>query len=343
MATIREVAQRARVSVGTVSNVLSGAVPVSKRLRERVLEVVQELDYHPNYLARSLKSRQTKMIGMVISDITAPMFPLMIRGAQSAAWLQNYLLVMLDSDRQVEREEEILTALRTRRVDGILLAAAGTEHSHIRAVRDAGIPIVCLERELPALSLDCVLADHFGGARACVLHLASAGHRSIGFLHGDPNDPVEAERFRGYRQGLSDAGLRFDESLTEGSQAGLFEGYRAGAALLKREPRPAAILAADAMLAAGLLRASRDLGLRCPQDVAIAAFDDPFCCEILRPPLTAVAQPSYEMGIRAMELLLKRIQEPERRRSKMTLDTVLNVRESSGGGGVGLSSGASIT
>jgi LacI family transcriptional regulator len=336
MATIREVAAQARVSVGTVSNVLSGSVPVSKRLRDRVLAVVQELDYQPNHLAQSLKSRQTRMIGMVIRDITDPLFPQMMRGAKDAAWAQNYLLVMLDSDEKPEREQEILVALRTRRVDGILLAATGGEDSHIRAIRDAGVPIVCLEREIAGLGLDSVVADHFTGARDCVRHLFSAGNRSIAFLHGAPDNLVGQERFAGYRQGLDDCALSFDPWMEAGnrpgpgSKPGMDEGYRAGAALLARNPRPDAILAADAMLAAGLLRALRDQGLRCPEDVAIAAFDDPFCCDVLRPRLTAVEQPAYEMGVKAMEILLKRIQEPDRRRSKLTLDTILHIRESSG-------------
>ncbi|HTS74753.1 MAG TPA: LacI family DNA-binding transcriptional regulator [Bryobacteraceae bacterium] len=329
MATIREVAARARVSVGTVSNVLSGAVPVSKRLRERVLAVVQELDYQPNQLAQSLKSRQTKMIGMVIRDITHPLFAPMMRGAQDAAWLQNYLLVMLDSDRQLEREQQILAALRTRRVDGILLAATGIEQAHVRAICEAGIPVVCLERELPGLGIDCVIADHFEGARKCVAHLAACGNRSIAFLHGDTSDWIERERFGGYRQGLEDAGVEFDQSLQAGDHSGSDEGYRAAAALLDRRPRPAAILAADATVAAGLLRAVRDRGLRCPHDITIAAFDDPFSCDVLRPRITAVSQPSYHMGSKAMEILLKRIQDPDRRRSTVTLETELHVRESS--------------
>lgn len=334
MATIREVATRAGVSVGTVSNVLSGAVPVSNRLRDRVLAVVKDLDYQPNHLAQSLKSRHTRMIGMVLRDITDPLFPQMMRGAKDAAWAQNYLLVMLDSDEKIEREQQILVALRTRRVDGILLAPTGADENHIRAVRDAGVPIVCLEREPPGLGLDCVLADNFKGARECVLHLVSSGNRSIAFLHSGAADPVAQERLAGYRQAMQDSGLASGLTVEAATRSHMDEGYRAGAALLTRNPRPDAIVAADAMLAAGLLRALRDLGLHCPEHVAIAAFDDPFCCDVLRPRLTAVAQPSYQMGAKAMEVLLNRMQEPQRRRSRVTLDTILHIRESSGGPGL---------
>src|SRR5206468_3492863 len=149
--------RRARVSVGTVSNVVSGVVPVSKRLKDRVLEVIKQLDYHPNHVARSLKIKQTKMIGMVISDITNPFFPQLVRGAEDAAWRRNYMLITFNSDEQIERERQVLTALRGRRVDGILMVAAGgSDHSHIRAIKASGIPVVCVDRDLPGAGLDCV-------------------------------------------------------------------------------------------------------------------------------------------------------------------------------------------
>src|SRR5690349_1387424 len=136
MATIKEVARRAKVSVGTVSNVLSGTIPVSEKLRDRVMQVIRDLDYHPNHVARSLKIRQTKMLGMVVSDLTNPFFPLLVRGAEDAAWKNDYMLLTFNCDDQVEREQQVLSALRTRRVDGILLVAASTlgDLSHIEGV-----------------------------------------------------------------------------------------------------------------------------------------------------------------------------------------------------------------
>jgi len=321
--TIREVATRAGVSVGTVSNVLSGAVPVSKQLRDRVLRVIQEMNYQPNHLARSLKIRHTKMIGMVVRDITDPISARMLRGAEDAAWLQNYLLVTLNSDQQWERERQIVTALRTHRVDGILLTvSAGPCHEHIRAVRDAGIPTVCLERDIPGLGLDCVVAGHSEGARDCVKHLVSLGHRDIGWISA-MDDETAQERFEGYRHGLQDAGLEFDHTLAAPA-----------AQLLARHPRPTAILTADARLATTLLHTLDQRGLRCPQDVAVATFDDSWFSDAFRPRLTAVAQPSYAMGFQAMELLIQRIHDPARRRTRVVVETSLEIRESSGANSV---------
>jgi LacI family transcriptional regulator len=330
MATIKEVARRAKVSVGTVSNVLSGAVPVSSELRERVLAVVRELDYHPNHVARSLKIRQTKMLGMVVSDITNPFFPLLVRGAEDAAWSHHYILITLNSDDQLDRERQVLAALRTRRVDGILLVLASTEGGteHIQGAIDAGIPIVCLDRKPKALPLDSVTVDNVEGARECVKHLINAGNRRIAILTGPQHVAVARERLEGYRQALTEAGLPFDESLVRDGGFRLESGYAAAMKILA-EQHPAAFFCSNAMMAAGLLRAVNERGLRCPDDVAVATFDDPQFAEAIRPRLTAMAQPAYDLGYQGAELLLKRIQDPSRERTSIVLKTELRIRESS--------------
>src|SRR5579872_242883 len=333
MATIKEVARRARVSVGTVSNVLGGRVPVSSRLRERVLGVVRELDYHPNHVARSLKMRQTKMLGMVISDITNPFFPQLVRGAEDAAWKHHYMLITFNSDDQLEREKLVLSALRGRRVDGILLVAATTEgdHTHIRAAVDSGIPIVCLDRTVRGLTLDTVIVDNVTGARECVEHLISLGHRRIGILAGPLDLQVGRERLQGYKEALQKAGIPLDESLIAYSGFRVETSYPFAKKLLELDPPPSAIFTSNGMMALGLFRAVHEAGLRCPEYLAIATFDDPPFSEAIRPQLTAVAQPSYQLGFQGAELLIRRIQEPSHKRTRLLLKTELKVRESSVG------------
>lgn len=331
MATIKEVARRARVSVGTVSNVLGGRVPVSPRLREQVLAIVQELDYHPNHIARSLKMRQTKMLGMVISDITNPFFPQLVRGAEDAAWKHHYILITFNSDDQLEREKLVLSALRTRRVDGVLLVAASTEgeHAHIRGAIDAGIPVVCLDREVSGLGLDSVMVDNVTGARDCVEHLISLGHRRIGMLAGPADLEVSRQRYQGYAEALEGAGIPLDRNLVMPCGSRLETSYPAAQALLDLPDRPSAVFTANAMMAMAVFRAVHDLGLRCPADLAIASFDDPPFSEAIRPQLTAVAQPSYQLGFQGAELLIRRIQEPQGDRHRLLLRTELKIRESS--------------
>jgi LacI family transcriptional regulator len=314
------------VSVGTVSNVISGAVPVSKQLRERVLDVIQRLDFHPNHVARSLKIKQTKLLGMVIGNLNNPLYPPLVRGVEDAAWREHFLLITLNSDDRVERERELIGALRSRRVDGLLLLAASDhEADHIRALKESNVPVVCLDREIPGL--DCVVVDNAAAAQECVAHLIASGHRRVGILNGMLDVPIARERLAGYRKALDDVGLPFEESLTACAGFDFEQGYQAAARLLAH--RPTAIFAAGFPLAAGLLRAIREAGLRCPEDVAIAVFDDPQCGEVSRPALTSVSQPLYEMGQAAVDLLLKRIEDPRRRRTRVALKTKLEIRESS--------------
>jgi LacI family transcriptional regulator len=329
MATIKEVARRAHVSVGTVSNVLSGAVPVSEALKERVLQVIRELDYHPNHVARSLKIRQTKMLGMVVSDITNAFFPQVVRGAEDAAWKHSYMLITFNSDDQPERERQVLSALRTRRVDGILLVAASTDGdlSHIQGTLDAGIPVVCIDRVITSLPVDCLSVDNITGARNGVKHLIECGHRRIGILTGPLTLPVGRERLEGYRQALQAAAIPYDGALVRDGAFRAENGYTASLDLL-RQAHPTAVFTSNAMMALGLLRAVNELNLRCPEDVGIATFDDPVFSQSLRPELTCVAQPAYELGYRGAEMLIRRLKEPNSERVIAQLDTELRVRHS---------------
>jgi LacI family transcriptional regulator len=330
MATIKEVARRARVSVGTVSNVLSGAIPVSDRLRQRVLQVVRDLDYHPNHVARSLKLRQTKMLGMVVTDITNPFFPQLVRGAEDAAWKYNYILITFNTDEQLERERQVLSALRTRRVDGIALVAASSDGdlSHIRGTIEAAIPIVAVDRAAPGMPLDSLSVDNVAGAELCVTHLTEGGRRRIGILTGPLTLQVARERLEGYRRALAAAGLPYDESLVRDGAFRLETGRDASLELL-RFARPDAVFTCNAVMALGLFRALNELNLKCPRDVAVATFDDPPFAEALQPSLTAVAHPSYDLGYQAIELLIRRIQEPGRKLTTQRLPARLVIRQSS--------------
>jgi LacI family transcriptional regulator len=329
-ATIKEVAREAGVSVGTVSNVLSGTVGVSHGLRERVLSAVRQLDYHPNHVARSLKIRQTNMLGMVISDITNPFFPQLVRGAEDAAWKQNYVLTTFNSDDQLEREKQILSVLRKRNVDGILLVLASAIGAtpHLRQAL-TNSPVVCLDRTPSGTEIDSVTVDNAGGARNCVCHLIEQGHRRIAILTGNLELETGRERLRGYREAHHQAGIPIEPGLVRRCDFRLESGVREGLALLQSAQPPTAVFGCNGVMTLGLLQAVGDLGLRCPEDIAIATFDDLPVLGSIRPRLTAVAQPSYDIGFRGAELLIGRIlgtspDGPQR----LVLPTRLIVRES---------------
>ncbi len=334
MVTIKDVAERARVSVGTVSNVLRGLIPVSPALRDRVLEAIRHLDYHPNQIARSLKTRQTFMLGMVISDITNPFFPQLTRGAEDAALEHNYVLVTFNTDDQLDREKRILSVLRTRRMDGVLLVVAPNhgDVAHIRNTIEAGIPIVCLDRIPRGLRLSSVSVDGVKSTEMCMRHLIALGHRKIAILTGSLGLETAADRLAGYRNGLREAGLPVERDLILEGDFRSASGYLLTKRLWLGGHRPTALFVSNGMMGIGALQAIRELGIRCPEDLALAMFDDLPLTEALCPPVTAIAQPAYEMGRRGAELLIAQIEgrvpgKPQR----ILLEAELKIRESTAG------------
>jgi LacI family transcriptional regulator len=312
MVTIREVARHARVSVGTVSNVLAGLATVRPEMRRRVEQAMLELDYHPNQIARSLKTRTTKTLGTIISDITNPFYPQLVRGAEDAALAHGYLLIMLNTDDNAERERQAMSVLRARKVDGVLITVApDSDISHLRAAIESGVHLVALDRVPEGVAIDSVSADSLQGARMCMHHLLARGFRRIGLVTANIRIPTARARLEAYRAALTEAGIEVQESLIKCGDNRIDSGYRLSKELLLEAKPPDAVFAANAMMGFGVLKAVRELGLRCPDDVALAVYDDVPFGDVLRPRLTVVAQPAYEMGRLGAELLIRRIEGKE--------------------------------
>jgi LacI family transcriptional regulator len=334
MATLVEVSRKAGVSIATVSNVITGAVRVSPELQKRVLIAIEELDYHPNFVARSLKMQRTRLLGMVISDITNPFFPLLVRGAEDAALERNYLLITFNSDDRVEREAQMLSVLRSRRVDGILLVMApnAEEPKHIKNLLRSGIPLVLLDRPPVGFQADSVCVDNVGGAFACVEHLLSLGHRKIGAVTGPMSMQIAIDRYQGYKNALLAAGVEPDPQMAREGDFRVESGYLLGKEWLRQADRPSALFVSNYNMAMGLMGALEELGLRCPGDLALTVFDDLPPAVGYRSHLTAVSNPAYTLGQQGVELLLNRIEKKELSPEPIAilLKSELVVRESSG-------------
>jgi len=333
MATIKEVAKIAGVSVGTVSNVITGSVTVGADRKERVLNAIREIEYHPNHVARSLKLQRTKMLGMIISDITNPFFSQMVRGAEEAARKQNYLLLTFNTDDRFEREEQALSELRSRRVDGILLVVAPSQAkpSHIVETLKAGIPVVCLDRIPPGLEVDSVTVDNINAARDCVRHLIAQGHRKIGIITGTMALQTAQQRLQGFEETMRAAGLEVDRDWVRHGDFRSESGYQMGREILLGKNLPTALFISNNLMAYGVLQALDDFNLHCPGDLAIATFDDPAITQVFRPRLTAISQPAYSFGYTGAELLIQRIESKKTGESPIAirLPTELHIRESS--------------
>jgi DNA-binding LacI/PurR family transcriptional regulator len=309
MATIVEVAKRASVSIATVSNVIRGTRTVSPKLTERVRAAIRDLNYSPNEIARSLKVRQTRMLAMVLPDITNPFFPEIIRGAEDTAFERGYFLMTANTDEQIGRERRIVAALRSYRVDGVLLASAsGTDISHLTGTIDAGVALVCLDRTVPGIKTDAVLLDNVRGARECVRHMIQKGHRRIAIITGSLDLQTGRERLRGYEEALREADIPVERGKILEGDFRYDSGYRLGKHILEQAARPTAIFVCNGVMTLGVLKAFEELRIRCPQDMALATFDDLAVDSPFHPHLTTVVQPSYEMGARAAGILIDRIE-----------------------------------
>jgi LacI family transcriptional regulator len=311
MATIKDVAKRAGVSVATVSRCLSGR---RVRAAEAVRQAVEELGYTPNVLAQSLKSGRRGTIGVVVPDISNPFFAAVVKGLEQASRSLSYRLLLANSDESNELEAEILADL-TGRVDGFILAPAHELDRAPLQLHQAGVPAVLLDREVTGGELfDVVVVDNVGGAAAAARHLTGLGHSAIAMINGPTDTTPGRERRDGFVDALSTAGV---ELAPEYDLTGDFRqdsGRNLTLQLLALPQPPTAIFTANNLMTVGALEALRDMRVRVPRDVSIVGFDDLTLGSLLRPPLTCVARPDFEQGALAMRLLLSRI-------SDRTVDT----------------------
>lgn len=332
MPTLKEVAIRAGVSLGTASKVLSSSGNVAQELRDRVHTAARELGYRANQVARGLKTGRSRMIGMVISDITNPFFPEMVRGAEDAALKRGYVLTIFNTDDRIEREQLAFDILHSRGADGILAVVALPKrgrHEHLARALTSGTPVVCLDRIPRGIDCDSVTVDNIGGVASGVEHLVSQGHRKIGYIGGHEDLYISADRRRGFEKGLQQAGLKPQPDWMKSGDFRPDSGYVLAKELLLQHDRPGAIFVANILMTIGVLRAAEELGLAIPQDIAIATFDHIALTDVFRPRLTVVEQPSYEIGRRGVELLLDRIDNPGAPRVRLKLPTKLVIRDSS--------------
>jgi len=332
--TQKELAKLAGVSSGTVSNVISGSTKVNEQSRQKVLEAIRILNYQPNLIARSLRTNRTRTLGIVVPDLTIPFFPKVIRGAESAARERGYFLIVLDSEGSALREVEMIALLRAQRVEGILLVTAGgQELSSERLVSlTSSSPVVCLDRLPVGLDVDSVCVDDCGAAEMAISHLMGMGHTEIAAITGPLTLLNEQERLRGYRQALQKGGIPVQRSLI---WSGSFEQEQVARmcqnGLLRPAGKPSALFATNGVTGLAALRSLYAVGLSTPKDFSFVTFDELIAEEFFRPGITSVVQPTFDMGYRAIEVLLKRIEEgdTEGQREKVRLAATLTVRESS--------------
>ncbi|MEU5364453.1 LacI family DNA-binding transcriptional regulator [Streptomyces sp. NPDC005925] len=335
MATMTDVARSAGVSVATVSHVLNGTRPVLPHTRQAVLDAVEELGYTPNGPARSLVTSRTRSIGLAVSAISNPYFTEILQGVEAGALEHGYGLLVADPHDDPEHERKAVRLLHERRVDGMIVAPSAAPGALVDHLRRHAVPTVFLDRVLDSPAdggpdFDQVSAESAEPTARLVTHLAGLGHRRIGLVAGRPGLSTTRERIAGYRRGLATAGLPYDERLLTDGDSESAGAERATAALLSLRTRPTALVTANNAMTFGALRALRGAGLSVPHDIALCCFDDFAWADLFQPRLTAVAQPSREIGAHAVRLLLDRLAEPGRPARRIRLPCTFVHRTSCG-------------
>ncbi|MEM7127885.1 MAG: LacI family DNA-binding transcriptional regulator [Chloroflexota bacterium] len=330
MATIKEVAERAGVAPITVSRVVNNSGYVSKATRERVEAAAAELEYVPNMLARSLRFNRTDTLALILTDITNPFWTTVARGAEDASSNHGFNLILCNTDEQDTKQEQYVTVLLRKRVDGFLYVPTNRSPDLLKTIQAQKIPVVVLDRVIEGVAVDAVRAASEQGAYEAVKHLLELGHRDIAALTGPIQVTSATERISGYRRALREWQLtEHDERIIYGEFT-VESGYAMAHQLLAAniDQRPTAFFAANNFIAIGALKALEENRLHVPKDLSIASFDDLPAWSVA-PFLTASIQPAYELGYQATELLIKRIQHPATDGyQEIVLPTELVIRDS---------------
>ncbi len=336
--TLLDIAARAGVSPMTVSRVVNESGYVRKEVRQRVQRVITELNYHPNGLARSLKRQSTQVIGLLLPDVVNPFSAELASSLQTAVLEAGYSSFVTTSERSNRREQAAMRALFEHRVDGIVVATRETKAGNelLNGLVDRGLRMVLVGRSFNHPEIDRVTADHWRGGYDAVEHLIKLGHRRIAFVGATLTNGAGLRRFQGYLDALRENGIAIQKSLIVGpeqaegpSYSTQADGYEGMKRLLALRQPPTAVFARNDYTAMGAMLAASDAGLRIPDDLAVAGFDNVPLSAYISPPLTTVDQMTAEQGRRAAALLLERLgSEPPRERREVVLDCRLVVRQS---------------
>jgi LacI family transcriptional regulator len=326
--TIADVASHAGVSTATVSRVLAGLGGARPDTRQRVLTSARELGYRPSGVARSLKLRTTRTLGLIITDIANPFFPELVSAVEDAARERDYGVLLCNSGEDSEREAAYLELLAERRVDGVVIASSGVGQRHKAWLATAPLPVVLVNCASPSVPLPTILSDNRAGAALAIGHLVALGHRRIAHITAPPRNEAAAERLEGARNALRAAGLDPAALLVAEGDGHVGGGAAATNRLLEADRRLTAIFAYNDLTAIGAIRALRASGLQVPADVSVVGFDDVDVAAFADPPLTTVAQATGSMGRWAVAQLLKRLQGEPTTIETVTLPVHLEVRSS---------------
>lgn len=325
-----EVARRAKVSISTVSRTINRTGKISEATQDHVRQVMREMGYKPNRVARRLRAGgKCHLLGLIIPNIQNPFFADVARGVEDVAYRNNFAVLLCNYDEDPVKQQFYLDVMQAESVDGIILPPVHEDDPALRKIVEGGLPVVCVDRTLSGGGIDKVEVDNQRGAHEAVTHLIARGHRRIGFVGGPADSSTGRERLLGYQSAHLQAGLAVDGQLLRAGDYKAESGRRLTHELLALRRPPTALFVCNSLMTIGALETIVAGQLKIPDEVALIGFDDLPLAAVFSPPLTVVRQPAYDVGRCAAELLFQRIEEPSRVPTSVRLSPELLIRGSS--------------
>lgn len=302
--SISDVAEAAGVSIATVSHVINDTRYVSEEVTQKVKTAIADLGYMPSSLARGLAGKETRIIGVILSDISNPYFTSIYRGLESVFSAEGYELILANTGEQDSNQELVVRTMLSRQIDGLVIAPTGRESRMLNHLIASGIPVVLIDRDAPVENVSLVDLDNVTAAYQATSHLIEDGYHKIGIILGLPDVCTTQTRLEGYKMALESFNIPFREEYVVNGQSRIEGGYQSIKRLMQLDEPPNAFFTINNLMTTGALYAFRELELSCPRDVGLVGFDDHDWADIVTPPLTVIRQPTFEMGVKAAEILI---------------------------------------
>lgn len=330
MVTVKDVAEKSGVSVSTVSHVINGTRFVSEDLKTKVRKAMDDLEYKPNLIARSLRTKRSNVLGLIIADITNPYYSEIARNIEYLGHQKGYTVMLCNSEGDPIKEEFYIRRLTEARADGIIIVSSKIQPELLTEMTGEKLPVILIDKHGSGIHQDLIAIDEFEGGRLATEHLIQLGHCRIACVNGVSVNYLNLDRLNGYRMAMKAAGLEVDPRLEISSGFDVDDGFRHGQILLAMENRPTAIFATGDLIAYGVIQAAHQMGIHIPNDLSVVGFDDIYLSKFFIPPLTTISQPIYEISESAVNCFFERMENTQKTGRTIHYNIHLEVRESTG-------------
>ncbi len=328
MVTIKDIARKSGVSVGTVSNVINNLESVKIKNKEKVLEVINSLGYRPNKIAASLSKKKTMNVGLIVPDVSSPFYSDLIKGISDALEINGYNIFLCESNNNIQKEEKIIRDLLSMWIDGIILIPVYSKKRNLHFLENIEIPVVLVNREIEGIKKDIVIFDNFGGAFEATQFLIKNNHKKIPILGGPELSKSFEERFQGWKEAMEENNLYKDNLIFRGDFS-VEAGHKMMLEALNKADGIDAVFASSDLIALGALSAIDEYNLKVPDDISVMGFGDIYLSKFLKPSLTTIRRPFYNIGKTAVSLLLDRISgNTQKKITKFIIKGKLEIRDS---------------